>query len=216
MKTSSLSSARSSIHIQKVFHQFPFETKPLFAVADFEFRPEESYLLLGPSGCGKSTFLDFIHGDSPLTQGQLAWKTPENDHAPLRQIRRSLSSRIYQDLNLIEEFSVLENARLELTEEELPEFTSLLTQLNFRVPVQRKVSQLSFGEKQRLAVARACAKKTSWLLADEPTSHLDPSNSKMVVGVMKKSGKSLIVVSHDHSLSKEFSQVIEFNRWIVQ
>lgn len=195
----------SGIHVEQAELRLPGAKKPIFRCTGIRFSTEKKYALLGPSGCGKSSFLDFLQGRSAIVTGKISdILTVEN------------STRIYQDLNLIRNFTILENAKLELTStEEMVSFEKNLKALNLEKPLSTLVKKLSFGERQRVAVARACSKKTKWILADEPTAHLDPKHAVLAVEALVKSGKSLIVVTHDHGLKKYFDEVIDFTEWVT-
>ncbi|MBC7754040.1 MAG: ATP-binding cassette domain-containing protein [Moraxellaceae bacterium] len=183
--------------------KLPGEKNAVFRCSNVSFSPDQNYVLLGPSGCGKSSFLDFLQDQSPLVVGRM-----EKYFAP------EIATRIYQDLNLIQNFSILENAQLDLkTSEELRIFSENFKFLGLKMSPQTLISKLSYGERQRVAVAKAAAKNTIWILADEPTSNLDPIHAHLVIECLVKSKKSLIVVTHDHGLKKFFTKVIDFTQW---
>jgi ABC-type lipoprotein export system ATPase subunit len=184
--------------------KLPGQKEAIFRCSDVVFSPEQRYVLLGPSGCGKSSFLDFLQNQSKIVSGEI-----ENFFSA------DIATRIYQDLNLIQNFSILENAMLDLaTTEEQKTFFENIKVLGLTMSPRTLIKRLSFGERQRVAVAKAAAKDVKWILADEPTAHLDPANASLVIQCLVKSKKSLIVVTHDHGLQKFFSKVIDFTQWV--
>ncbi len=184
--------------------KLPRQTKSIFRCTNVLFLRDQKYVLLGPSGCGKSSFLDFLQNQSPVVIGQM-------DH----YFSNQTATRIYQDLNLIQSFSIIENAKLDLTTSaELQAFSENCKFLGLKMSLHTLIKKLSHGERQRVAVAKAAAKNIDWILADEPTAHLDPTHAQLVMQCLIKSKKSLIVVTHDHGLKGFFTKVIDFTQWV--
>ncbi|AGH96201.1 ATP-binding cassette domain-containing protein [Pseudobdellovibrio exovorus] len=152
-------------------------------------------LVLGASGSGKSTLLQVIQGHLPVSAGNVLNKF-------------SQTGMIYQDLNLISHLSAHENAFLVLSTPQLAVFQQLVTSLGI-LQLHRPVKTMSMGERQRVSVAIALAHQPDLLLADEPTSHLDPEMALKTLEIILKHSKSLILVSHDHHFKSHFSKIVE-------
>jgi len=167
-----------------------------FKIPRFELKKGERILLMGPSGCGKTSFLEFLAG---FRKG-----AAKKVHvAPNHRV-------VFQDLNLIEDFSVLENLRLELSDENLADALKWLKRLDFELPSSALVKKLSKGEQQRVAVVRALAKNDELLLADEPTSHLDRHRADKLMDLLHERVHTALVVSHDDHLKRFFDRTILF------
>lgn len=162
----------------------------------FEVRKGEKVLLMGPSGCGKTSFLEVIGGHRPAGSTRLKLDGPP--------------SFVFQDLNLIDEFSVRENLAIELPPAQIIRALDWLAALDFDIKRNPPVKKLSEGEQQRIAVVRALATGRDLLLADEPTSHLDRGLADRLMSLVQKTARSTLVVSHDDRLKRFFDRVVLF------
>lgn len=170
----------------------------MFTIPRFEVKVGEKVLLMGPSGSGKTTFLEFLAG---FREG----------HAEVLARPASLAM-VFQDLNLIDDFSIRENLSLELESRDLDQALRWLKELELPASPQTRVKNLSKGEQQRLAVIRALAKRSELLLADEPTSHLDRSRAEKLIELLTKNSTTALVVGHDPHLERFFDRVILFEK----
>ena len=176
-------------------------------------------VIYGPSGCGKSTLLNIIsslcdfEGDISYN-GKLYKNLSEEDKDNLRNSKIGF---VFQDYKLYEFETVKNNIMLSLDiksdeKEELKQrrVIDLLNIVGLNNKKDEKVTNLSGGEKQRIAIARAIANSPNLLLCDEPTGNLDPKNSKVVMDLLERVSKSslVIVVSHDQELTKEYADEI--------
>ena len=188
-----------------------------------EVRPKEITVFKGPSGSGKTSLLTMIGCMARPTSGRIFLKgiaaavpfqqegieTVEITSLPerfLTSIRRSTFGFIFQQFNLVNGISVLENVMLPAytTGEGLEQFRvralSLLEQFNIARHETQRVELLSGGELQRVAIARALINNPAIIIADEPTAHLDSKLSQefmAIVGRLKSEGKSVLIASHD-------------------
>mgnify|MGYP000771315164 FL=1 len=172
------------------------------------------YLINGKSGCGKTTLLNIIGGLDLDFQGEyyidnkLLKTTSDFDN-----FRRTKISFIFQDYNLVDDLNVKENLELgykftgQSSNEKIGE---VLKKVGLEGYENRFPKELSGGEQQRIAVARALLKNAPILLADEPTGNLDKNNSIEICKLLKEiaQDKLVIMVSHDEELSKAFSDSI--------
>jgi ABC-type lipoprotein export system ATPase subunit len=178
----------------------------------------EEMLLVGRSGCGKSTLLQLIAGLMDPVSGTV--KVAGQDiHALAGAARDRFRGRsigmVFQTFNLLQGFTARENVLVALLMSELPKSEweqraeSLLRSLGIE-RLDALAEELSVGQQQRVAVARALACRPALVLADEPTASLDPENALNAVRVLRdacrEQGAALLVVSHDPSLESHFAR----------
>jgi ABC-type lipoprotein export system ATPase subunit len=172
----------------------------------------------GASGSGKSTLLNLLGGLDTPTSGTIAVDgrlVSGLDREALARYRRSGVGMIFQSFNLIPSRTALENVELPLVFAGLPrrERSGRAAALLERVGLGRRAghrpSELSGGEQQRVAVARALVNGPRILLADEPTGNLDSRTSREIVGLLsnlnRDQGLTVLMVSHEESLVREFA-----------
>jgi len=184
----------------------------------------ETFAIVGPSGCGKTTLLQIIGLlDSP-TSGELfvRGESPEdlNDKSKSR-LRNEFFGFIYQFHHLLNEFTALENTMMPLlireqtTKEARTKAQDLLIRIGLEHRINHKPHELSGGECQRVAVARALVTSPSLILADEPTGNLDPETADRVfdsfLDLNRSLNTSLIMVTHNQELAKRMDKVYELN-----
>ncbi|MCF3648668.1 ABC transporter ATP-binding protein [Synoicihabitans lomoniglobus] len=182
----------------------------------FEAKRGNVYAIVGPSGCGKSTLLYQLGLLDQPDDGRI-WLAGELMSNSSDQARTAARNRhlgfVFQFHFLMLEFSALENVmmpmrkqgRLSAAEMEA-RATSLLTSVGLADKTHRLGTQLSGGEQQRVAVARALANEPSVILADEPTGNLDQKNSDMVFNLLtslaKENGQAIVLVTHNPDIAK--------------
>jgi len=177
--------------------------------------------LFGPSGSGKSTFLHALAGILPISKGKLC--VCGHSLEGMAEVNRDLFRAeyigyIFQNFNLLQGFSVIENVLLGMTfsprKASLKEAEFLLHEVGLSHRLRYYPSQLSFGEQQRVAVARALANQPLLLLADEPTGSLDPVNKKEVLRLIREichtHGCTLVLVSHEQDVIDLFEKAVPF------
>ena len=184
----------------------------------------ETFAIVGPSGSGKTTLLQIIGLlDSP-TRGELyvRGESPEdlNDKSKSR-LRNEFFGFIYQFHHLLNEFTALENTMMPLlirqqtTKEARTKAQDLLIRIGLEHRINHKPHELSGGECQRVAVARALVTSPSLILADEPTGNLDPETADRVfdsfLDLNRSLNTSLIMVTHNQELAKRMDKVYELN-----
>lgn len=200
-------------------------TDTKISIKNTHFKKEKSYLILGPSGSGKSTMLNLIGGLTKPTSGNIQINIDNENidisklkESQLKKLRLENIGYILQDFKLFEEFSVKDNLEIllnlsnkKLSQEQVKE---ILKQVGLENKINSKVKHLSGGEKQRVAIARVLANDYHILLCDEPTGSLNKTLAneliELIIDVHKKSKNTLIVVSHDESISKYFDEIIRF------
>jgi putative ABC transport system ATP-binding protein len=184
----------------------------------------ELVALLGPSGSGKSTFLTAVALINPPTSGrvfidgQLVMDGPRAT-TDIRKFRRRHIGYVFQKSNLIPFLSAVDNVQIALELDGQPSWVSrrraleLLDYLGVADRARHMPSQLSGGEQQRVAVARALANQPSVILADEPTAALDKRLGRQVMELFRmvahEQNGGVIVVTHDHRTLDVFDTIYE-------
>jgi putative ABC transport system ATP-binding protein len=166
-------------------------------------------VLKGPSGSGKTSLLSLIGCMSRPTSGKVIIQDKDVAKLPerfLAAIRRQTFGFIFQQFNLIRDISVLENVTLPLYpidggfQEMRNRAEQVLDRLGLMHKIKQKVSTLSGGEQQRVAVARALISDPEIIIADEPTAHLDRTLSLDLLSILQKlnsEGKTVVIATHD-------------------
>jgi putative ABC transport system ATP-binding protein len=166
-------------------------------------------VLCGPSGSGKTTLLNIIGGIDRLTEGKILVNGEDltvKDEDFLSDFRCSHVGFVFQAYNLVSTLTVAENVAFPMEWTRKPEneiakrVTELLTTVGLEPRANHFPSQLSGGEQQRVAFARALANDPELILADEPTGNLDVKNAQNILQVLqllKLEGKTVVVSTHD-------------------
>jgi putative ABC transport system ATP-binding protein len=191
----------------------------------FEMREREKVFLLGPSGSGKSTLLEILSGVLAPTEGDVKVRDvslPSLSAAERDHFRGTYLGYVFQSFNLIPYLSIRENIELplllnparraRLKSDSDREVEMLANQLGLGGFLERKVTELSVGQQQRVAAARALIGSPSLILADEPTSALDADHRQKFIELLfesaTESGAGILFVSHDRSLQGLFDRVV--------
>ena len=206
-------------NLTKTYKLFAEEIVAVNAV-DLEIKSGEFVSIMGPSGSGKTTLLDMIGCLDKISKGRL--KILDHDISNLKEsqlvkIRRGNIGFIFQDFSLIPTLTALENIQLALYFAGARQKTQKPIQLLQKVGLGHRINhlpkQMSGGEKQRVAIARALATEPKFLLADEPTGHLDTKNTLEILNVFKQLNEeenlTIIVATHDPKLGSQSKRVIE-------
>jgi putative ABC transport system ATP-binding protein len=183
---------------------------------DLDIYEREFVVLLGPSGSGKSTLLNILGGLDIPTGGSAMWRDHNlvgADDAELTRYRREHVGFVFQFYNLIPNLTVLENVALvsEIAVNPLdPREALALVGLSDRL--DHFPSQLSGGEQQRVAVARAIAKRPDVLLCDEPTGALDYETGKLVLAAIARAntelGTTTVIITHNSAIAGMADRVL--------
>lgn len=175
---------------------------------DLSFERGEFVAVTGASGSGKSTLLNVISGMDSYEEGELYIEGAPTSHyleADWEEYRSKYISFIFQDYNILESYTVLQNVELALMHirdrrERRRRAVELLTRVGMEKHLRQKGSKLSGGQKQRTVIARALAKDSPIILADEPTGNLDEATSKEIIELLREVSKDklLIIVTHNY------------------
>jgi putative ABC transport system ATP-binding protein len=184
---------------------------------DLDIYEGEFVVLLGPSGSGKSTLLNILGGLDAASSGEATWRDHDltkADDAELTRYRREHVGFVFQFYNLIPSLTVLENVALvtEIADKPIdPREALALVGLTERL--DHFPSQLSGGEQQRVAVARAIVKSPDVLLCDEPTGALDYDTGKMVLSaiarVNNELGTTTAIITHNAAIAGMADRVLK-------
>ena len=198
------------IKFQNVTKTFPPETVVLQDIT-LEIKKGEFVSFVGKSGAGKTTLIKLILGLEAPTFGEVFFgdtKLSDASSSKIQEIRRKIGC-IHQDYKLLPKKTVFENVAYIMQvegkdnkeiEKEVPKVLEII---GLKDRVDNFPDQLSGGEKQRLAIARALVNQPDIIIADEPTGNLDPYNTYEVISLLQKinqSGKTVILATHDREV----------------
>ena len=212
-------------NLKKIYRTPEGETLTVLDVPEFVLEERQQLVLRGASGTGKTTFLNCIAGILRPDNGSVLLNGTDMAAASegtRDRLRAENIGYIFQTFNLLQGYTCLENVLLGMSfgrgadrafARELLERVGLGDRLDYRP------AQLSVGQQQRVAVARALANRPKLVLADEPTGNLDPRNAreaiKLIREICRESGAALLIVSHDQSVLEQFddcADLVEINR----
>lgn len=182
----------------------------------FELGKGDFIYLIGKTGSGKSSLLKTIYGDLKLEQGsgQVAGLNLEElKEKDIPYLRRGIGV-VFQDFQLLSDRSVHENLVFVLKATAWNDktaiqerITKVLEQVNMVTKAYKMPHELSGGEQQRIAIARALLNEPDLILADEPTGNLDPETSREIMEVLKgiqSKGKAIFMATHDYSIINDY------------
>ena len=203
------------IKLSKISKKFVRANKNIIVLKNVNLKINKGELisLSGPSGSGKSTLLHIIALLDQPTSGEVFFKkksfTKSNDREK-DLVRRKGISIIYQQNNLLSDFTALENVLIPLVNngyswlESIKKATKTLSLVNLSKRINHFPSELSGGEQQRVAVARALITEPDLILADEPTGSLDRKNANeifMLLSKLKSKKRAILYATHNRELS---------------
>ncbi|MCG8325573.1 MAG: ABC transporter ATP-binding protein [Thiotrichales bacterium] len=219
------------MHIEDLRFRFPGSDHDVLDIDRFSIARGERIFIKGPSGCGKSTLLSLLGGVNVPGKGRISvldtsvgeLRGSERDH-----FRANHIGFIFQMFNLIPYLSMIDNVTLpcrfskvrytnalQRSDKLEQEAVRLLNHLGLddQVFLQRKVTELSMGQQQRVAAARALIGRPELVIADEPTSSLDADSRESFLQLLfnecEEVEATLVFVSHDQSLQRFFDHTVE-------
>lgn len=199
-------------NLTKIYRMGAVEVQALRDV-NLEIQDGEFIAIAGPSGSGKSTLLNMIGCLDKPTSGAVfiddidTGKLSENK---LAEIRREKIGFIFQQFNLIHTLNALENVALPMffagvgRETRLKRAEELLAKVGLEDRVSHKPSELSGGEQQRMAIARALSNDPEIIIGDEPTGNVDTEAGNVIMDILEglnREGRMIIVVTHDAEIA---------------
>jgi putative ABC transport system ATP-binding protein len=206
--------------IRKVYDTGKVKVEALKGVS-FTIRKGEFVAIVGPSGSGKSTLMNLLGCLDTPTSGtyRLAGEPVAGlTRDALADVRNRRVGFVFQAFNLLPQISALENVEMPLLfggvppKERRERAAAMLAKVGLGDRIDHKPTELSGGQMQRVAVARALSMRPDMLLADEPTGNLDSTSGSDIMGLFTElwtGGGTVVVITHDMSLARRASRVIE-------
>lgn len=186
-----------------------------------EIYKEDFVIILGPSGSGKSTLLNLVSCLDVPTKGRVLLEghdVSKMNEDQLAEIRGKKIGFVFQQFNLLPNLTASENVSLPSvfqdirSEDANKRAKEILTSLGLGDRISHKPSELSGGEKQRVAISRSLINDPDVIVADEPTGNVDSKTGEKIMDILvklnKEEGKTIIVVTHDTELNKFANRVI--------
>ena len=212
-----------SIVLKNGIKEFSLKDEKIIAMdnVNLEINTGKLYVIMGHSGSGKSTLIQILGLLDNLTQGELyingqdVSNISEDEKADIRQKEIGF---VFQSFYLNPKLTAIENVMLPMyinkdieSSNRRRKALKLLTNFRLENRINHYPKELSGGEQQRIAIARALANDPSFILADEPTGNLDVKNEEIVYNTLRElanSGKAVVVVSHNESIKKYADKVL--------
>lgn len=199
------------VNLEKVYYLKNKSFQKALSNVNLELPDKGLVLICGKSGSGKTTLLNILGGLDCQTSGDIIVDGEKLEKKDLDSYRNYYSSFVFQDLNLIEELTVLENLEVsfDLTRRKYDKNLIIETLKKVNLPdteismddfLSRHPKELSGGQKQRVSLARALLKNPLVLILDEPTAALDEENSKHIGEMLKDISKDCLVIVSSHNL----------------
>ncbi len=202
--------------LHKIYRSAAGDCEALRGV-DLEIGRGDFAALVGPSGCGKSTLLHIVGGLAAPTAGTVSVAGKSLDglgDAALSRHRGRTTGFVFQRFNLLPTLSVRGNLALAQRIRGLDEagIDALLERVGLASKMRRRPCELSMGEQQRAAIARALAHRPALLLADEPTGNLDSGNSARILDLLgemhRDLGQTILLVTHDPGVAAAAGRIV--------
>jgi len=190
---------------------------PILQDVDFQVNKGEFIYLIGKTGSGKSSLLRILFGDLPLQKGEgkvVDFDLNQLNHKTIPQLRRKIGI-VFQDFKLFNDRTVDENLAFVLKATDWKDkekiknrINEVLTLVGLETKGNRMPFELSGGEQQRVAVARALLNEPELILADEPTGNLDPETSENIIQLLKQLSDNqnitVIIATHDYQMLEKY------------
>jgi putative ABC transport system ATP-binding protein len=212
--------------ITKVYDTGKIRVEALKGV-DLRIRAGEFVAIVGPSGSGKSTLMNLVGCLDTPTGGTYLLRDKEVaglDKNELAKIRNERVGFVFQNFNLLPQISAFENVEMPLMfggvsrKERKERVHTLLEKVGLADRMEHRPTELSGGQMQRVAVARALAMNPDIVLADEPTGNLDTSSGGDVMSLFEelwKQGRTMIVITHDAALARRAGRIVEIRDGVI-
>ena len=218
------------IQLQKITKSYIMGSEPLQVLKgiDLEILKNEYVALMGPSGSGKSTLMNILGCLDTPTSGQYILN--ENDVSKmsdnaLAEIRNKEIGFVFQQFNLLPRLTAVENVALPLVyagigkKKRIEMALDVLEKVGLADRAYHKPNEMSGGQGQRVAVARALVNNPSIILADEPTGNLDTKTSIEIMNIFSKiqaDGNTIILITHEEDIAKHAKRIIRLRDGIIE
>lgn len=198
------------LKLTNVGYNYSDSQEKVFTELSAEFSTGKFYAIIGKSGAGKSTLLSLLAGLDTPTSGSVMFAGEDIIEKGYNYHRKKHITLVFQNYNLIDYLSPLENIRLVNKNAK----KDVLFELGLdEEQISRNVMKLSGGQQQRVAIARALVSEAPVILADEPTGNLDEQTTAEIIEILKRSAhvnkKCVIVVTHSKEVAIAADQILE-------
>ena len=204
------------LEIKNVSYSYENSREKILSQVNQSFERGKFYAIIGKSGAGKSTLLSLLAGLDTPSNGQILFESEDIEEKGYSHHRKNNISLVFQNYNLIDYLSPLENIRL--VNSQAPE--TILFELGLdKSQIKRNVMKLSGGQQQRVAIARALVSEAPIILADEPTGNLDEKNERLVMDIFRqlnKEGHTIITVTHSGLVGAAAKRIIIINHGHIE
>ena len=215
-------------HLRKSFVSPDGDEVPVVDVREFSLSEGKQLGLRGSSGSGKTTFLHLIAGILRPDEGSIFFdgeviadvkghRAEGLSEGERDRLRANAIGYVFQSFNLLQGYTCLENLLLPMAFSDyvdLQRAEELLDQVGLGHRMRHYPRQLSVGQQQRVAVARALVNQPKLVLADEPTGNLDPTNASQALDLLRElcdeTNAALLLVSHDHAIVESFDEHLDW------
>lgn len=215
-----MNSAVTNCYIEARGLRFAYEGGSDIPFPDLCFGEGEHWLITGPSGSGKTTLLHLLAGLRQPTSGSIhidGDETSAMSNKKLDHFRGQQIGIVFQTSHFVSALTIAENLDLARFLAKKPRdkerIDTLLSRLGLEDKANKKPHELSVGEQQRAAIARAMVNKPAVVLADEPTASLDDENCKKMIDLLRSecdaAGSTLVIVTHDQRIKDLIPKVVE-------
>ena len=200
------------LEIKNVTYKYSNSNEKVLSKVNQKFEIGKFYAIIGKSGAGKSTLLSLLAGLDKPQKGQILFKKNDIEKDGYSNHRKNNISLVFQNYNLIDYLTPIENVRL--VNKNASE--TILFELGLdKSQINRHVMKLSGGEQQRVAIARALVSEAPIILADEPTGNLDIDTAGEIIEILKKLAKErnkcVIVVTHSKEVANSADIILELS-----
>ncbi|NLW21829.1 MAG: ABC transporter ATP-binding protein [Tissierellia bacterium] len=210
-------------NVKKVYKMGDVEINALNGV-NFSIDKGELVIIVGASGAGKSTILNILGGMDRPTSGEIYVDNKEVHNLSDRELityRRNDIGFVFQFYNLVQNLTARENLELATQISDKPlDIDEVLEAVGLSHRKNNFPSQLSGGEQQRVAVARALAKNPKLLLCDEPTGALDYNTGKSILKLLqdtcRRTGKTVVIITHNLAIAPMGDKIIKVKNGIIE
>ena len=198
------------LEIKNVTYNYSNSNEKVLSSVNQKLEIGKFYAIIGKSGAGKSTLLSLLAGLDKPQKGQILFKGNDIEKTGYSNHRKNNISLVFQNYNLIDYLTPLENVRL--VNKNASE--TILFELGLdKSQINRNVMKLSGGQQQRVAIARALVSEAPVILADEPTGNLDVDTASEIIEILKKLAKErnkcVIVVTHSKEVANSADIILE-------
>ena len=191
--------------------------RPVLRGVNLELERGKVYCIFGPSGCGKTTLLSLMGGLDVPTEGVIEFEGEDISRIGLAKHRKHNAAYVFQNYNLVDYMTAVENVQLVTKENPYPYLRSVGLK---REDCRRTVLKLSGGQQQRVAIARALASGAPLILADEPTGNLDEDTAEEIVALLKENAydgdRCIVIVSHSTAVADQADVVLRLSHGVLQ